>query len=214
MSVLQLTEQGIDNDPGGVVNRQQQRELRSVFPKPSVVAAVYLDQHTLTRHTLTPNSVLWWTPTARAVLIGAHQQATQRAASYVYAFAFPQQLAHMRVVGPRIPRARQMQHSGLRCLRYRVGRSTTSMTVGECGCSILPVCRQYAPGMACAHSHQRRCLLYRHMLRQQTVEYLKPCLFSLSLSQKSPRPCLRQNGATTGVTIPESTAIYDYQGRC
>ena len=32
-----------------------------------------------------------------------------------------------------------------------------------------------------------------------------------SLSQKSPRPCLRQNGATTGVTIPESTAIYDYQ---
>ena len=36
----------------------------------------------------------------------------------------------------------------------------------------------------------------------------------LSLSQKFPRPCLRQNGATTGVTIPESTAIYDYQGRC
>ena len=25
----------------------------------------------------------------------------------------------------------------------------------------------------------------------------------MSLSQKSPRPCLRQNGATTGVTIPE-----------
>ena len=36
----------------------------------------------------------------------------------------------------------------------------------------------------------------------------------LSLSQKSPRPCLRQNGATTGVTIPERTAAYDYQGRC
>ena len=34
----------------------------------------------------------------------------------------------------------------------------------------------------------------------------------LSLSQKSPRPCLRQNGATTGVTIPERTATYDYQG--
>ena len=32
-----------------------------------------------------------------------------------------------------------------------------------------------------------------------------------SLSQKSPRPCLRQNGATTGVTIPESTTTYDYQ---
>ena len=84
------------------------------------------------------------------------------------------------MVGSRIPCARQMQHSGLRCFRCRIGRSTTSMTVGECGCSFLPVCRQYAPGMACAHSHQRRCLLHRHMLRQQTVEYLKPCLFSLA----------------------------------
>ena len=36
----------------------------------------------------------------------------------------------------------------------------------------------------------------------------------MSLSQKSPRPCLRQNGATTSVTIPERTATYDYQGRC
>ena len=129
VSVLQLTEQGIDNDPGGIVNRQQQRELRSVFPKPSVVAAVYLNQHTLTRHTLTPNSVLWWTLSARAALAGAHQQATQCAARYVYAFAFTQQLAHMSVVGSRIPRARQMQHSGLRCFRYRIGRSTTSIAV-------------------------------------------------------------------------------------
>ena len=166
MGVLQLTELGVDNDPGGVVNRQQQCELRSVFPKPSVVAAVYLYHHTLTRHPLPPNSVLRWPTSAWAVLTGAHQQATQRAASYVYAFAFPQQLAHMRVVGPRIPRARQMQHSGLRCLRYRVGRSTTSMTVGECGRSFLPVCRQYAPGMACAQSHQYRCLLRRHISSQ------------------------------------------------
>ena len=36
MGVLQLTEQGVDNGPGGVVNRQQQCELRSVFPKPSL----------------------------------------------------------------------------------------------------------------------------------------------------------------------------------
>ena len=35
----------------------------------------------------------------------------------------------------------------------------------------------------------------------------------LSLSQKSPLPCLRQNGATTGATISESTATYDYQRR-
>ena len=58
MGVLQLTEQGIDNGPGGVVNRQQQRELRSVFPKPSVVAAVYLYQHALARHPLPTDAVL------------------------------------------------------------------------------------------------------------------------------------------------------------
>ena len=34
VGVLQFAEQGIDDDPAGVVNRQQQRELRSVFPKP------------------------------------------------------------------------------------------------------------------------------------------------------------------------------------
>ena len=47
-----------------------------------------------------------------------------------------------------------------------------------------------------------------------TLDNERVTWIQLSLSQKSPRPCLRQNGATTGVTIPESTAIYDYQGRC
>ena len=37
-----------------------------------------------------------------------------------------------------------------------------------------------------------------------------PTRTELSLSQKSLSPCLRQNGATTGVIISESTAIYDY----
>ena len=32
------------------------------------------------------------------------------------------------------------------------------------------------------------------------------------VSEVSAPPCLRQNGATTGVTIPERTATYDYQG--
>ena len=73
MGVLQFAEQGIDHDPGGVVNRQQQCELRSVFPKPSVVAPVNLNQHTLTRHPLPPHSVLRWPTSAWAVLTGIHQ---------------------------------------------------------------------------------------------------------------------------------------------
>ena len=73
VGVLQLTEQGVDNDPSGVVNRQQQCELRSVFPKPSVVAAVYLYQHTLTRHTLPPNPVFRWPTPTGAVHSGISQ---------------------------------------------------------------------------------------------------------------------------------------------
>ena len=73
VGVLQLTEQGIDDGPGGVVNRQQQCELRSVFPKPSVVAAVNLNQHTLTRHTLPPNPVFRWPTSAWAVHSGIGQ---------------------------------------------------------------------------------------------------------------------------------------------
>ena len=42
----------------------------------------------------------------------------------------------------------------------------------ECGRSFLTVCRQYAPGMACAQLPQRRCLLHGHMLRQQTKSFL------------------------------------------
>ena len=180
MSVLQLTEQGIDNDPGGVVNRQQQSELRSVFPKPSVVAAVYLYQHTLTRHTLTPNSVLWWTPSARAALAGAHQQATQCATRYVYAFAFTQQLAHMSVVGSRIPCARQIaaQRSSLLPMSHWAlydldDRGRVRLLIPSC---MPPVCAWY--GVLLTPISVDACSIV-HMPRQQTVEYLKPCLFSL-----------------------------------
>ena len=71
--VLQLTEQGIDYDPAGVVHCQQQRELRSFYAKPSVVAAVYLYQHTLTRHPLTTNSVLQRPTPTGAVHTGVSQ---------------------------------------------------------------------------------------------------------------------------------------------
>ena len=52
------------------------------------------------------------------------------------------------------------------CARCSIGRAATSVAVSYCGCSLLPVCRQYAPGMACAQSHQYRCLLRRHISSQ------------------------------------------------
>ena len=141
MSVLQFAEQGIDHLPCGIIHRQKQCELRSIFSKPPVVAAVYLYQHPLTRHPLTTDSVFGWTPTSWAVLTGAYQQTTQRAASYGYAFVFTQQLAHMRMVRSSVPGACQMKHNSLCILRYRVGCSAPSMTVSNCGCSFPPVCR-------------------------------------------------------------------------
>ena len=166
MDVLQLTEQGVDNDPGGVVNRQQQCELRSVFPKPSVVAAVYLYQHTLARHTLPPHSMLRRPTPTRAAHPCAHQYAPQRAPADVYALPLPEQLTQVRVVDSGVSGPSQTYCFDRQCARCSIGRAATSVAVSYCGCSLLSVCRQYAPGMACAQSHQCRCLLRRHMPRQ------------------------------------------------
>ena len=119
---------------------QQQCELRSVFPKPSVVAPVNLNQLPSRGD---PQAALC--ASVADVCVGCshrHSPVGDAVCSrYVYAFAFTQQLTHMSVVGSRIPCARQMPQ-GLRCLRYRVGRSTTSM-VGECGRSFC----QYAANL-------------------------------------------------------------------
>ena len=53
------------------------------------------------------------------------------------------------------------------------------MAVSQCGCSFFSVSCKNAPGVACAHSHQRGRLVHRHMLRQQAVEDLKSCLLLL-----------------------------------
>ena len=51
------------------------------------------------------------------------------------------------------------------------------MAVGK-GCSAsLPVIRQYAPGVAWAHSNQSGSLVQCHVLREQAVENLKSRLF-------------------------------------
>ena len=51
------------------------------------------------------------------------------------------------------------------------------------GCSaVLPVIRQYAPGVAWAHSHQCSRLIQSHMLYQQAVQNLESRLFFRSQS--------------------------------
>ena len=71
-----------------------------------------------------------------------------------------------RLIGFRVAGSSKAQHLGSQRLRCRVGCSASTMTVSDCGCSLLPVSRQDAPGVACAHSHQRGRLLQSHVLCQ------------------------------------------------
>ena len=62
------------------------------FPKPAVVAAVNLHQHSLLRHSLPPHPVLLRTAAARTTDTGLDQDATHGGAAQVYALPFPKQL--------------------------------------------------------------------------------------------------------------------------
>ena len=50
------------------------------------------------------------------------------------------------------------------------------------GNALLSISRQDAPGVASGDTHQPGCLVQCHMLSEQTVQYLKSCLFLLSQS--------------------------------
>ena len=49
--------------------------------------------------------------------------------------------------------------------------------MGKGSSAVLPVIRQYAAGVAWAHSHQSGSLVQGHMLREQAVENLESRLF-------------------------------------
>ena len=199
---LKLTEQGVDNDPGGVVNRQQQCELRSVFPKPSVVAACCLSltgarSCSKVSHVLPAGSLdallnrpayrlsrgircrqnlhqCFGRPShvphrvKRSTVSGISQSASCVTCLRPMSIPSrsPQQLAQARVVDSGVSGPSQTYCFDRQCARCSIGRAATSVAVSYCGCSLLPVCRQYAPGMACAQSHQYRCLLRRHISSQ------------------------------------------------
>ena len=157
--IFQLAKQGIDDTTSGVVDRQQQCELGPIFSQPSVVAAVYLYQHSLASHPLPSNTMLRRPATTRTVHTGVSQYLAQRVTTDVYALSLPQQLAQVRVVDSHVSGPRQDHHLRRQRVRCSVGRSATSIAVGEWGCAVLSVSRQSTPGVARAQSHQCRCLL-------------------------------------------------------
>ena len=123
--------------------------------------------------------MLRWTATARTAQSGVYQYAPQRGPADVDALALSKQFAQVGVVGSEVAGAGKAQHLGPGCLGCGVGRPATTMAVSEYGGSSPPVCRQDAPGMARAHSHQLGCLARGHLLRQQTVQDLESRLFFL-----------------------------------
>ena len=88
----------------------------------------------------------------------------------------------MGVVGSLVHRASQVNHSAPGRLGNSVGRLAAPMAVGKGCSSVLPVIRQYAPGVAWAHSNQSGSLVQCHVLREQAVQNLESRLFFRSQS--------------------------------
>ena len=100
VGLLLLTEQGVGHCAGGIIDCDQQCERRNLVPQPRVVAAVHLDQHPLSGHSLAAYPVLGRTPSLRTLQPGVDQDASERGPANGNALALIQQLAEMGVVGP------------------------------------------------------------------------------------------------------------------
>ena len=100
VGLLLLTEQGVGHRAGGVIDCDQQRERRNLIPQPRVEAAVHLDQHPLSGHSLAAYPVLGRTPSLRTLQPGVDQDASERGPADGNSLALIQQLAEMGVVGP------------------------------------------------------------------------------------------------------------------
>ena len=175
MGVLQLTEQGIDNDPGSVVNRQQQRETAvrlsqaicgsCRLPVSAYPHAAYADAELgalvdAYRAGCSRRRSPAGDAACRELCLCLRVPSTTRS----YACGWPPNTA----CAPDAAQRSSLPPISRWALYDLDDRGRVRLLHPSC---MPPVCAWYA----CAHSHQRRCLLYRHMLRQQTVEYLKPC---------------------------------------
>ena len=83
----------------------------------------------------------------------------------------------MGVVSSLIHRASQVDHPAPDRLGNSVGWPAAPVAMGKGSGAVFPVIRQYAPGVARAHSHQSGGLVQRHVLREQVVENLESRLF-------------------------------------
>ena len=100
-------------------------------------------------------------------------------AAQVDALALPQQFGEMSVVGAGIAIAGQLHHGSGGRLRDGVMGPASSVSVGQCGRTVVAVSGEETLGVAFAHSHNLGSLGDGKMVFQNAVEHLNPCLFSL-----------------------------------
>ena len=177
--VLGGAEDGLGHGAGGVVHRDEQRQLGPPVLQPGVLAAVDLHQHPLLGHATAPEPVLLEAAAARTADAGPDQNPAHRRAAQVDALPFPQQLGEVAVAGAGVAVAGQLHHgSGGRLGDGVVGLSAP-VPVGQRGSTVLAVTGEETLGVTFTHSHDLGGLGDGKLVFQNTVEHLNPGLFLL-----------------------------------
>ena len=172
-SVLFLAEHGGGHGAGGVIHGQQQGKPGLFFPKPAVVAAVNLHQHSLLGHSLPAHPVLLRTAAARAADAGLDQDATHGGATQIYALQFSKQLGQVRVIGSRVLGAGQPHYCGSLGCQDGIVRLASPVSMGQGGRSVPSVSIQESPRMALAYPENLGGLTDGDLVFQDVVEHVE-----------------------------------------
>ena len=121
-AVFLIAEESVDHGASGIINGEEQRELRPVLAQPAVMTAVQLYQNSLPGPALTTYPVLGLASSSWTVQTGVDQDASQGGPADVDALAFAGQLCQMRVVGSLVNRAGQVNYPAPDRLGNSVGR--------------------------------------------------------------------------------------------
>ena len=181
-------EPGGERHPGVARGFQEHQHLGVCSPlgqhrpqllEPGVVAAVDLEQHPLARHALAPHAVPWRAAPPRAGHAGPRQDAPYRRAAEAKARLLLDQLGEVGVVGAPVARGGEAHDGSRDGLGNRVVGASAAVAVGERLGAELPVGGKQPADVAFAEVHQLSRQPDRDLLGEDTVEYMKPCLFLL-----------------------------------
>ena len=171
-AVFLIAEESVDHGASGIINGEEQRELRPVLAQPAVMTAVQLYQNSLPGPALTTYPVLGLASSSWTVQTGVDQDTSQGGTADVDALAFAQQLSEISMVGSLVYRSSQMHHPAPGRFGDSVDQLVSPEAVSQGCSSILPVSLQHAPGVARGNAHDFSRLVQGNVLCEQAVENL------------------------------------------